>query len=68
MANFEKVAEVDVYGKLGRDTCFNNPYACAFISSMVSDWVTNNDIDGLMPILAVSIFAAHLSTVFASIA
>jgi hypothetical protein len=48
MANFEKVAEVDVYGKLGRDTCFNNPYARAFISSMVSDWVTNNDIDGLM--------------------
>jgi len=48
MPNFEKVAEVDVYGKLGRDTCFNNPYARSFISSMVSDWVTNNDIDGLM--------------------
>ena len=46
--NFEKVAEVDVYGKPGRQTCFNNPYARTFIASMVSDWVSNNDIDGLM--------------------
>jgi hypothetical protein len=48
MANFEKVAEVDVYGKLGRTTCFNNPYARAFLSSMVSDWMANNELDGLM--------------------
>ena len=48
MANFEKVAEVDVYGKLGRSTCFNNPYARAFLSSMVSDWMANNELDGLM--------------------
>ena len=46
--NFEKVCEVDVYGKLGRNTCFNNPNARAFIMSMVSDWITNNDLDGLM--------------------
>ena len=46
--NFEKVCEVDVYGKLGRTTCFNNPNARAFIMSMVSDWITNNDLDGLM--------------------
>ena len=46
--NFEKVAEVDVYGKLGRSTCFNNPHARSFISSMVADWMTNNDLDGLM--------------------
>jgi hypothetical protein len=48
MPNFEKVAEVDVYGNPGRSTCFNNPYARSFISSMVSDWITNNDLDGLM--------------------
>src|SRR5215469_1710272 len=48
MPNFEKVCEVDVYGRLGRDTCFNNPNARALLTSMVSDWVTNNDIDGLM--------------------
>jgi hypothetical protein len=46
--NFEKVCEVDVYGKLGRSTCFNNPHARSFISSMVADWMTNNDLDGLM--------------------
>lgn len=46
--NFEKVCEVDVYGKLGRSTCFNNPHARAFLSSMVSDWMTHNELDGLM--------------------
>jgi hypothetical protein len=40
IANFEKVCEVDVYGKLGRSTCLNNLQACTFISSMVSDWIT----------------------------
>ena len=48
MPNFESVCEVDVYGRLGRDTCFNNPSARAFLTSMVSDWMTNNDLDGLM--------------------
>jgi hypothetical protein len=48
MPNFEKVAEVDVYGKIGRSTCFNNPYARIFLTSMVKDWITNNDLDGLM--------------------
>jgi hypothetical protein len=48
MPNFEMVCEVDVYGKLGRNTCFNNPHARSFISSMVSDWMTNNELDGLM--------------------
>src|SRR5215813_12317422 len=46
--NFEKIAEVDVYGKVGTDTCFNNPYARIFLTSMVKDWLTNNDVDGLM--------------------
>lgn len=46
--NFETVCEVDLYGRLGRDTCFNNPHARSFLMSMVSDWMTNNDVDGLM--------------------
>jgi hypothetical protein len=47
--DFEKVAEVDLYGRTGRSTCFNNPDARAFLSSMVADWVTSNpDLDGLM--------------------
>jgi hypothetical protein len=48
MPNFEKIAEVDVYGKIGRSTCFNNPHAGIFLTSMVKDWLTNNDLDGLM--------------------
>lgn len=46
--NFEAVCEVDLYGRLGRTTCFNNPNARAFLTSMVSDWMTSNDLDGLM--------------------
>ncbi len=48
MPNFEKIAEVDVYGEIGRSTCFNNPYARAFLTSMVQDWFANNDLDGVM--------------------
>lgn len=46
--NFEQVAEVDLYGKVGGTTCFNNPNARAFLAAMVSDWATNNEIDGIM--------------------
>ncbi len=48
MPNFEKIAEVDINGKIGRSTCFNNPYARNFLTSMVQDWFTNNDLDGMM--------------------
>ena len=46
--NFEKIAEVDVYGRIGGSTCHNNPEARLFLTSMVKDWLTNNDLDGLM--------------------
>jgi hypothetical protein len=46
--NFEKIAEVDVYGRTGRSTCLNNPYARTFLVSMVEDWFKSNDLDGLM--------------------
>lgn len=46
--NFEKIAEVDVYGRIGNSTCHNNPEARSFLSSMVKDWLTNNDLDGMM--------------------
>ena len=48
MPGFEAVCEVDVYGRLGRTTCFNNPNARSFLTAMVSDWMTSNDLDGLM--------------------
>jgi hypothetical protein len=46
--NFEKIAEVDVYGRIGSSTCHNNPQARSFIISMVEDWFKSNELDGLM--------------------
>ncbi|HZS53513.1 MAG TPA: hypothetical protein VFA65_03850 [Bryobacteraceae bacterium] len=46
--NFEKIAEVDLYGNIGRSTCFNNPNARNFLISLVGDWFRNNDVDGMM--------------------
>ena len=48
MPNFEKIAEVDVYGRTSRNTCLNNPDARIFLTSMVKDWMSTNDLDGLM--------------------
>ena len=48
MLNFEKIAEVDINGKIGGSTCLNNPDARNFLSAMVTDWVSSNDLDGLM--------------------
>ncbi|PYX84322.1 MAG: hypothetical protein DMG70_06730, partial [Acidobacteria bacterium] len=48
MPNFEKIAEVDVYGRIGQSTCLNNPDARNFLLSMVEDWFKSNDLDGLM--------------------
>lgn len=48
MPNFEKIAEVDLYGRIGRSTCFNNPDARTFLASMVQDWFANNELDGMM--------------------
>lgn len=48
MSNFEKIAEVDINGKIGRSTCLNNPDARNFLTSMVADWFSNNELDGLM--------------------
>jgi hypothetical protein len=46
--NFEKIAEVDVYGKTGRNSCHNNPGTRSFLVSLVQDWFTSNDLDGMM--------------------
>lgn len=48
MPNFEKIAEVDVNGKIGRSTCLNNPNARNFLVSMVQDWFSSNELDGMM--------------------
>lgn len=46
--NFEKIAEVDLYGKIGRNSCHNNPGLRSFLVSLVQDWFTSNDLDGMM--------------------
>lgn len=52
--NFQKITEVDAYGQIsgsrrGREfTCLNNPGTRAFLLSMVADWMTSNELDGLM--------------------
>jgi hypothetical protein len=46
--NFEKAAEVDVYGRKTGQACLNNPYIHNFLSSMVEDWTKSYDVDGVM--------------------
>src|SRR5574337_101835 len=46
--NFEKAAEVDVYGRKTDESCLNNPYLRNFLSSMVEDWTKSYDVDGVM--------------------
>ncbi|HEX5412180.1 MAG TPA: hypothetical protein VFZ27_09980 [Terriglobia bacterium] len=46
--NFEKVAEVDVYGRKTGQACLNNPYIGNFLASLVEDWMKSYDVDGVM--------------------
>lgn len=46
--NFEKAAEVDVYGRKTDEACLNNPYIRNFLLSMVEDWTKSYDVDGVM--------------------
>src|SRR6185437_7163262 len=48
MPNFEKIAEVDINGRIGGSTCFNNPNARNFLTALVEDWFKSNDLDGMM--------------------
>lgn len=48
LANFEKVAEVDVYGRRTGQACLNNPDLRNFLNSLVEDYVKSYAVDGLM--------------------
>lgn len=48
MPGFEKIAEVDINGRVGGSTCFNNPDARNFLLALVQNWFKLNDLDGLM--------------------
>lgn len=48
MPGFEKIAEVDINGRVGGSTCLNNPFARDFLVALVEDWFKHNELDGLM--------------------
>ena len=48
MPGFEKIAEVDLNGRVGGSTCLNNPDARNFLVALVEDWFRSNELDGLM--------------------
>ena len=48
MAGFEKIAEVDLNGRVGGSTCFNNPNARNFLVALVENWFSHNELDGMM--------------------
>ncbi|HTT24872.1 MAG TPA: hypothetical protein VMG82_38510 [Candidatus Sulfotelmatobacter sp.] len=48
MPGFEKIAEVDLHGRVGGSTCFNNPNARSFLVALVENWFSHNELDGMM--------------------
>jgi hypothetical protein len=48
MPGFDKIAEVDLNGRVGRSTCFNNPNARSFLEALVENWFRHNELDGMM--------------------
>ena len=48
LANFKKVAEVDVYGRRTGQACLNNPDVRNFLAGLVEDYVKSYDVDGVM--------------------
>jgi hypothetical protein len=45
---FEKVAELDVYGRSTGEACLNNPDTRGFLGSLVEDYAKSYPINGLM--------------------
>jgi hypothetical protein len=48
IANFEKVAEVDIYGRRTGQACLNNPDIRHFLTSLVEDYIKSHEVDGMM--------------------
>lgn len=48
IANFEQVAEVDIYGRRTGQACLNNPDVRQFLNSLVEDYIKSHEIDGIM--------------------
>ena len=45
---FEKVAEIDIYGRRTGQACLNHPDVRNFLNSLVEDYVKSHEIDGIM--------------------
>ncbi len=45
---FEKVGEVDIYGRRTGQACLNNPEVRNFLNSLVEDYVKSFEVDGVM--------------------
>ena len=48
MPGFEKIAELDLNGRVGGSTCLNNPDARNFLVGLVENWFEHNQLDGMM--------------------
>lgn len=48
LVNFEKVAEVDVYGRRTGQACLNNPDIRNFLTSLFEDYIKSYGVDGIM--------------------
>ena len=48
MPGFEQIAEIDLNGRVGGSTCFNNPNARNFLVALVENWFCHNELDGMM--------------------
>ena len=46
--SFEKLAEIDVYGRSTDQACLNHPDIRNFLKSLVEDYVKSHEIDGIM--------------------
>jgi hypothetical protein len=46
--NFEKVAEVDIYGRRAGQACLNNPDVRHLLTSLVEDYIKSHEIDGIL--------------------
>jgi len=48
IAGFEKIAEVDAYGRRTGQACLNHPDVRNFLNSLVEDYVKSYEVDGVM--------------------
>lgn len=48
LANFEQVAEVDVYGRRTGQACLSHPDVRNFLTSLMEDYIKSYDVDGVM--------------------